>query len=573
MDDYQKPSLTITPHPKAPLFNSAADAQLIVNQLASEIASGNFNTTTDSEFYRLTRQMGFVNLWAFLTLIAGFDGPYDKLTDHLHVEMANFYQEELKPGSKGACLIGRSHFKSTVYTHGGNTWELLRDPNLSIGLGCGIEDRSLEFLGYTIDTFTDNEFFRWLYPEYHITNYTSQVGCNQKMLTLPNKTRNRRQPNIKTLTAGGSTAGIHVDLLKLDDIISDQDLDSERRASASMYRMNNWLKSAIRTLVKEWKESRVFLCGTRYSPDDAYETLMNNCRTQVGYWSELPDHYTETPDGEWDIYYRMILEDGRIIFPEAFTMAGLKKMEVEDPWTYWTQYFNNPFKSSFQELNQFDVNECTLNYDDGLGYCVSFFNNGEDKVWWLRDCDVIQVADPAASERGMSAKTSRSAYLILVTAPDERRFIIRGKADYVAPSGIFDWFFDGYSAFKNYLRFSGMEMQGPFKVFEPLFRDEQDRRRTWIGFRPIKTAGDKDARIRTNLEPLLRRNLLYCVESFRRDVKSELKVFPDAPKKDVLDALSMAIQESQVPERPEVIRKRVFKNSLNRGKVNETTGY
>jgi hypothetical protein len=570
--DYTKPLLRITPHPDAPLF-TGPDAYSIIQQVVSELASGNFNTSTDSEFYRATQQMGLVSLWAFLVVIAGFDGPYDKLTDHLHAEMTNFYQDVMYDGAKGACLIGRSHYKSSVFTHGGNSWEILRNPDISIGLGCGIEDRAIEFLGYTIDTFTGNEMFRWLYPYHHIGNFKSAQGCNQFEITLPNKKRNRRQPNIKTITAGGSTAGIHVDLLKLDDIITDQDLNSERKSSASMYKMTNWLKSSIRTLVKDWRESRVFLSGTRYAPDDAYEALMLNCKRQIGYWDELPEHYKEDPDGEWDIYYRMIEEKGRIIFPEAFTKEGLVKLEQEDPWTYWTQYFNNPFKSSFQELNRFKINECSLDYTDADGHSVSYFRDGQEHRWFLRDCDVIQVADPAASEKGRSAKTSRSAHVLFVTAPDERRFIIRGHADFVSPSDIFTWFFDTHDAFKNYIRFAGMEMQGPFKVFDPLFREEQTRRRKWIGFRPIKTSGDKDARIRTQLEPLLRRGLLYCVGSFKDEVQAELNVFPDGPKKDILDVVSMGVQESQVPERPEEIRRQRFRQEISRGEKNETTGY
>jgi hypothetical protein len=229
--------------------------------------------------------------------------------------------------------------------------------------------------------------------------------------------------------------------------------------------------------------------------------------------------------------------------------------------------------SSFQELNQFDINECKIDYTPSEGFKVLYFYNGVEQEWNLRDCHVIQVLDPAASERGMSAKTSRSAHIVLATAPDGRMFVIRGHADYVPASKIFDWLFETFNIYKNYLKLSGMEMQGPFKVFEGLMRDEQNKRRQFINFRPIKTQGDKDARIRTQLEPVLRESKLYCIPSFKNTIKAELKVFPDSPKKDVLDALSMAVQESRIPEHPNEIRKRHFKSEITRGKVNATTGY
>jgi hypothetical protein len=118
-----------------------------------------------------------------------------------------------------------------------------------------------------------------------------------------------------------------------------------------------------------------------------------------------------------------------------------------------------------------------------------------------------------------------------------------------------------------------MEMQGPFKVFDPMMREEQDRRRKWIGFQAIKTTGDKDARIRMNLEPLLRRGLLYAVPSVIDDIHMELKVFPDSPRKDVLDALSMLIQELNVPEDPKEIRKRRFKMEVSMSQGDKVTGY
>lgn len=568
--EYVKPPMRISKHEKAPLFNGP-DADKIVQELLDQLKSGNFIVNETTREY--LRQLGYVNLWSFLKLMSLGGAPYGKLTDHLHMEMANFYQDSAYDGAKAACFIGRSNYKSTVFTHGGNTWDIIRDPNTSIGLACGLEDRSLEFLGYTVDVVSDNEVFQWLYPEHYIENYTSQPGCTRNILTLPSKRLNKRQPNIKTMTAGGSTAGIHVDILKLDDIISDKDLDSERTSSASMYRMGNWLKSSIRTLVKDWKTSRIFLSGTRYAPDDAYEPVMTNCKKQVGYWAELPDHYIEDPAGEWDIYYRMVKENGRIVFPEAFTEEGLRKLEIEDPWTYWTQYYNNPFKSTFNELNNFDVNECELDYDSGMGHRVTFFNAGEERFWWLKDCDVIQVCDPAASEKGRSAATSRSAHLICVRAPDDRIFVIGGHVGYVGPTEVMGWLFDGHERFKNYIRITGMEMQGPFKLFEGLMRDEQERRRKWISFVKIKTQGDKDARIRTGLEPYLRMGKLYAVPSMIMDIKSELKVFPDAPKKDVLDALAMGIQELHLPEDPKEIRRALYRRQVEVLGEDAITGY
>ena len=578
------PKFQILPHKYAPMF-SKGDGELILNQLISEAMTGNYPTEVNSEFITLLSQLGFVSLWGFLKIIAAHNGPYESLTPHLHNDMCNFYQNSMYSGSKAACFIGRSHFKSSVYTHGANTWELLRNPEIHIALGCGLAERAYEFLHYTQDTIAENELFDLLYGSgadergdpwgnYVPENTRSQQGWNDEMLTLPNKTRNRRTPNIKPMTAGGSTAGIHADLLKLDDIISDSDLDSNRSSSASMHKMGNWLKSSIRTLVKDWKTSRAFLSGTRYAVDDAYEPVMQNCKKQIGYWDELPDHYQTKDNGEWDIYYRMIEEKGRIIFPEAFTKEGLAKLAEDDWWTYATQYANNPFIAGSTELHAFSVNECMLDTIKGGDMVVTFFNNGEYHDRFLRDLNIMQLTDPAATEKGISAKTSRSAHVVMAVDWEDNLFILDGHADYVAPSKIYEWNFNAWKKFKGLIQKTGMELRGPFKVFEYLMRDEQEKRKVNINFRPIKTVGDKDARIRTALEGPLKVGRLYCIKSFKDTVEGEMKTFPNGKKKDVLDVISMGANELKAPKSPEEKRKIRRKRILSTlGEKNKVTGY
>ena len=568
----KNPPLLITPHRAAPLFDGE-DAELTLTQIISEISSGNFPTANE-EFRQFVRQAGLVNLWFFLKSIASFSGPYQRLTPNLHVDMGNFYQAMMTPGTKAAAFIGRSHYKSTLNTHGANAWEILRNPNLTIALGCRIEARAMEFLHYTQDIFVENELFKWLYGRdtdpmgnFCPDNPRTLQGWNDSSLTLPNKTREKRKPNVIPITAGGSTAGIHVDLLKLDDIIDDKLLDSEHHSGAEMLSMANWLKSSIRTLVMDWKTSRVFLSGTRYAIDDAYQPLFENIKARYGYWLGIP--YAEAQGGEWDIYYRMIEEDNEIIFPEAFTLEGLEKLRNEDPWTYWTQYFNNPYLATNTELRGFEAKECHLARQGEELIVMYTTTDGSEVTELLANMSLVQCLDPAATEKGKSAKTSRTAHVVMAMNSNEDVFILRGNADYVSPSEWYDWLFKAKEDFSGYLQRTGIEMKGPFKMLEPLLREEQQRRGKYLGLYPVKTQGDKDARIRTQLEYPLRQDKFYCVPSFTGYFHEELRSFPDSYKKDILDVVSMALMELTPPD--------TYTNDLHldlaKAKVSKITGY
>ena len=314
--------LEFVEHKDAPLFHDPEKGREVIYNLINKIAEDPENFKFTEEVLDIYRQASLVSLWFFLKFVAGYSGPYNGLNDSLHIDMCNYRQRQLKPGARGAFFIFRSGFKSTIATHGANAWEIIRDPNIRIGMISSKEEMAQLFMHATMAIFKSNELVRDLFPEWcpELTEEKEVKGgynWTKKSFTCPARTRDLPEPTMKCAGAAGSSQGIHADLLSIDDIVGEKQLNAFHEASEEMLKIKNWMEANTETLLISPIYSRVFLAATRYSLDDPYEAIMANAYEQIGCWDEVP--YVVNPDGVWSCYYRQAVERGRLVFPEKIT--------------------------------------------------------------------------------------------------------------------------------------------------------------------------------------------------------------------------------------------------------------
>jgi len=530
------PTLEIAQHPKAPIFAQDKNPVLILQQLAQEMSSSQGIQTTE-KVRELLRQAGFVSLWFYLKYICGYAGPYDLLNTDLHVDMCNFRQRvATTPGIKAGMFLPRSALKSTIGSHGANTWELIRNPNLRIACTSEIADRAQSFVDTTISTFKENEFHQWLYPEHRKANR------DDVELILTSRTKKYVEPNLKAVTAGGSTQGIHVDVFDADDIVGEAMLNADHVSGADMARMGNWLHSNLRSLVVSWRYSRVLVAGTRYAIDDPYEPVMLHSKEQLGYWDELD--YPVDPDGEWVTYYRPALQNGESIFPDQYSVEGLLRMANENPWVYQTQYMNNPYAAKPGDFSQYRVEDVQMEWSDDQGCFEVYMPDGTKRS--LTTADVLAAGDPAASTHRAGTRTSKSATCVVARWSDDVTVVLEADKGYVEPTKFFDWLYGYQDKYGVVLRAKYCETQAGFKAFIPTSRREALIRGKDLNLVGIPALGDKESTIRNVLQPFLSRGKLYARKEIAERVREELRVFP-SNKMDLLDALKIAVFKSFRP--------------------------
>lgn len=544
------PDPAFRPHPDAPVF-SRPDALKVLSQLIDELQSPNFQA---GEAVRIVlRQAGLTCLWFFLKFILGATGPYDKLNEDLHVDMCNFRSSAwcMEPGSKVFAFLPRDHRKTTIFTHGGNTWELTRDPNIRIGLVNAIAGRAAKFMHQIMRNIDSNPLYQWLYPEnIPPLNRNRRRNWTDKEMVIPSRTRSMVEPSVKPLGAEGAGEGDHFDLLNVDDLLGLGDLTVEMLSSVDMYKKMQWFKTNHKTLVDSWTESRVIGVATRYGQDDVYQWVVDRSRTCIGY--PMPG-FKPNPNGEWVIYYRNVIENGSFIQPETMDEDQYRQLAEDDPWTTKLQYENDASGAGMSEFQPYPVKRCYWEYIEGAGFFIIIPENGsvasEEERISLNECDVAAGCDPAGGKRGLHAKVCQSAVAVWARDPKDRLFLLYLRHGYWSPFELFDEIFAAVDVMRGHIRVFGVESNAMQKILIPLLNEDKLKREKVVYFEEVKSTTKKDPRIRMTIGAPLQAGRIYAAPGPDIEFISQKDKFPMAEfHKDILDASEMAINLTFRPD-------------------------
>ena len=564
----------IRPHPLAPTL-SGPDASRILTQLLDECATGNYPTT--KTFLSILAEAGLVSMWFFGKVIAGYNGPFNLLDLNLHRDMCNFRQSDycMLPGSWFAAFEPRKVYKTTIFTELASSWEIIREPDITIRFTNAVVDRARDFLHTVQRIFDDNELFAACYPKYVIPKDTPRNNDKEMTMVLRKyggmATRYHTVPTIKCGGIEGAAAGDHHDIVHTDDAVDMTMLNQMEQAGAQMDSARKYLKSSTRTLVRSWTESRVSVTATRYGVDDCYAPIWDDAKAIIGHQD---DRFKLHPKGRWTIYYRVARENSEIIMPAAFTEEGLQQMAQDDWWTYTTQYMNNPYDSknvelmnlphhTFRAIIEAKTNRWKLRITD------------EDFVY-LDQCDCVIGCDSAATDKDIKSRTSRTAVVCWARDSKMRLFMVDGQAGFIDIFKFYDWVFDMVGKFGGAVRLVAFEKVAFQKVLKPLLDAEKVKRHLFVNIDGFGAGGDKVARIRSRFASELQDGHVYIEEKINALFLEEKNIFPQSKTKiDLLDASEMAIRQLYTPmgdEEETDARERddYFASGVGR---NATTGY
>lgn len=259
-------------------------------------------------------------------------------------------------------LWAREHYKSTIITFAGAIQEILKDPEITIGLFSHTAPIAKAFLGQIRNELQGNEKLKKLFPDVLYDNPRSQSPSwsLDKGIIVKRKTN----PKEATIEASGLVDGQptskHFRLMIYDDTVVKESVSTPDQIAKTTeaWELSDNLGSA---------GGRKWHIGTRWAFGDTYEAMMDR-------GAVIPRLHPATIDGTYD---------GESVFLPKDQLDA--KKIIQGPATFACQMLQNP-----------------------LGGKERMFNTDDLMVYELRPAtmNIYIMCDPARSKKRGSAKTA-----------------------------------------------------------------------------------------------------------------------------------------------------------------------
>lgn len=189
-------------------------------------------------------------------------------TDALHPWIYERCREvEAKPEGM-LDLWSRFHYKSTVITLAGSVQEIIRDPEVTIGIFSHVVALSRKFVKQIQRALEDRRLVA-LFPDIlhdkpPTRNWSAQDGLIVKRQTNP------KEPTVQAAgIVDGQPVGAHYALRVYDDIVTQESVSTPEQIAKTTQAWE--LSLALGTS----DGGRAWYAGTRYHPDDTYRALLD----------------------------------------------------------------------------------------------------------------------------------------------------------------------------------------------------------------------------------------------------------------------------------------------------------
>ena len=275
------------------------------------------------EFLNEQRRIFETNLYEFVYGVLG----RQYLTPGLHNEVCSWLMGT--PPYRKLLLLPRRHAKTSIVSHGLPIHLLIqpKDNNIYIPgkdgrdtrilLAGETADRAQDNLRVIRSIFEQNDFFRALWPEHVWQNSRKESEkWNEKALVIP-RNENYPDPSIRAIGVGGAITGARHDVHIKDDLVSEEAANSE----LVMHGAIQWNTNS-RALMDDQDRGLEFIIGTRWAVQDLYSYIIKNDPTVA-------------------VMRRSIIENGRIIYPEAFSPETVERLRKEFGAMFALMYMNN----------------------------------------------------------------------------------------------------------------------------------------------------------------------------------------------------------------------------------------
>lgn len=247
-------------------------------------------------------------------------------------------------------LWARGHFKTTVISFAGTIQEIIKDPEITIGIFSNANKDARKFLRQLKIEFEENEKLHkywpdifWEYPKKEAPKWSEDDGLI---------VRRRGNPREATLSSFGlvdaQPTGSHFALRVYDDVVTEDSVGTPDMIAKTTDRWELSQNLSITEVDGAIKKPRQWHIGTRYNFADTYGVILKRKALQARV-------YPATEDGTLDGKPVLLSQE-----------AWDKKRRNESPYTIACQQLLNPLAGDEQEfklewMRPYEIRPETLN--------------------------------------------------------------------------------------------------------------------------------------------------------------------------------------------------------------------
>lgn len=244
-------------------------------------------------------------------------------------------------------LWAREHYKSTVITFSGIIQEIIRDPEITIGIFSHTKPVARKFLNQIKKELESNKELVSVYPEIFYADPKREApGWSEEKGLIVKRKSNPKEATVEAHgLVDGQPTGAHFALRVYDDVVTLESVstpDQVKKTTAAWEMSDNLGARGADGRLRAWH------VGTRYSFADTYNDIIERNALKVRVYAAT---HNSLPDG-----------DPVFLTPEAWA----EKKRKQGPATIATQQLQNPAagnEAMFRKdwLSFIDIRPATLN--------------------------------------------------------------------------------------------------------------------------------------------------------------------------------------------------------------------
>lgn len=276
---------------------------------------------------------------------------------------------ELEGPRSNLILFARGHLKTSIVTIAHSIQWIINYPDIRIVIHAATDDKGKDFLGAIKRHFTDNQMFRFYFPEFcpkqhPKTGKVEDIG-NQQEFTVPNRITPAAEPTVSMLTLGSMVAGGHYEVSKIDDLVDKENIKTVDQIQ-SVKNHFGALDPLVERFTKpdDWPAEKPFnnrgwqdISGTIYHFNDLHWSIYEAERekpVEKRSWNVV--HVNPAPN------YPL----GPTLWPQRWPIEEFQKIEQDPaagPSVLYAQYFLNPIPAK-SGLVESEEEICWINRSD-----------------------------------------------------------------------------------------------------------------------------------------------------------------------------------------------------------------